>query len=242
MTWNCSCKKVNDDNQSKCGKCGRIKPKYLGVKIDISGDIQFDSQQFSLWNLMLANNYLIKAKKKLNKLIEYLNQENTTYDKANATVKLNCDNIRSWVVKYANDSIKLAQLAAGLFDEISYEQEEILLTPANLISDSFYTIADSYYFTHDYGKAIEWYQQSYDADPNQISIYSLAISTQKLPVEGTSVFSSKKTNQAKENKKEQEMELFKKTIRFSPFTEIALKAAEVLKEDYKYLIQIADLV
>jgi len=62
----------------------------------------------------------------------------------------------------------------------------------------------------------------------------------KLPVEGKSFFSSKKSDQALENKKQKEMDLLKLTIKFSPFSALGIISGQRLKENYDYIVSIAD--
>jgi hypothetical protein len=58
------------------------------------------------------------------------------------------------------------------------------------------------------------------------------MATINLPVEGGGLFGGKKTEAAKETKREQEIDLLKKTVKFAPFSELGIKCARRLMENY----------
>jgi hypothetical protein len=58
------------------------------------------------------------------------------------------------------------------------------------------------------------------------------MATINLPVEGGGLFGGKKKQAAEQTKREQEIDLLKKTIKFAPFSDLGIKSARMLIEDY----------
>lgn len=58
------------------------------------------------------------------------------------------------------------------------------------------------------------------------------MATINLPAEGGGIFGGKKKQAAMETKREQEIDLLKKTIKFAPFSELGVRSGRQLMEDY----------
>lgn len=240
MSWNCSCKQVNDDELSACSNCGRKKPKYLGVKIDF-GKHELTTEQLSVWYLMISYEYLKTAKETNDQVYEFMNSKgnppyrdenlNSHFSKLKSNIILNCNNC----LKFVEEALKLNP-APQFKDEDDATQDS-----KSVKSLCYYELGSIEFRSSNYSKAIDYFQNSFSSDPNQISIFQLALSTMKLPVEGGGgLFNGKKTEEATANKKKQEIELLKKTIQFGPFSPIGIKAASVLFENYKILLTESD--
>lgn len=61
MAWKCVCKIENTDESQNCKNCGRKKPKYMGIKIDLGAIEKMDAQQMGVWYLMIAYDHLTEA-------------------------------------------------------------------------------------------------------------------------------------------------------------------------------------
>jgi tetratricopeptide (TPR) repeat protein len=241
MEWKCSCKTLNDDNLDKCSNCGRAKPKYFGINIQFTPNETFDNKKLSVWYLKVAVSYLDNAREKLNKLEEsrreYVNQDKVPENIANLW-----GDLRKIIFKDCTNCLVMIDEAEKLDERPAFKNDEgIVINSVSVRSDCHYNLGGLYFSNGSFENAVTNFQKSFDLNPNQFSIYKLALSTRNLPVEGKSVFSSKKTNEAMENKRQQEIQLFKLTIKFSPSSELGLITAQVLKEKYDYLISLADL-
>jgi len=236
MSWNCSCKQVNDDELLSCNNCGRKKPKYLGVKIDF-GKHEMTAEQLSVWYLMISYEYLKTAKAISDQVHELINSKgNPPYRDENANSFF--ANLKNKVIFNCNNCLKFIEEALKLNPNPQFKDEDDATQDSKSVrSLCFYELGSIEYRSMNYSKAIDHFQNSFNSDPNQISIFQLALSTIKLPVEGGGgIFSGKKTEEAIANKKNQEIELLKKTIQFGPFSPIGIQAASVLFENYKILL------
>jgi tetratricopeptide (TPR) repeat protein len=138
-------------------------------------------------------------------------------------------------LKFIEESIKINPKAQ--FKDVN----EAVQDSSSLKSLCYYELGYIEYKSTDFAKALDYFQNSFNSDPNQISIFQIALATIKLPAEGGGFFGGKKTEEAKANKKIQEIDLLKKTIQFSPFSFLGIKSASLLYENYGILVNQADL-
>jgi tetratricopeptide (TPR) repeat protein len=235
MSWNCSCKQINADALNSCCNCGRKKPKYLGVKIEF-GTSELTRDQLSVWYLMIAFDYL-KLAKEASKQVAVLVEEKgfPPYKDSNAANLF--DELKEAIEKNSYNALKFVDESLKVNPEAQFNDEDNAMQDSkSLKSACFYELGSIEFNSANYAKAIDFFQHSFNVDPNQISIYHLALSTIKLPVEGGGFFSGKKTDEALSNKKKQEIELLRKTIQFGPFSPLGIKAAALLFENYKILL------
>jgi tetratricopeptide (TPR) repeat protein len=241
MEWKCSCKTTNDENLAKCTNCGRAKPKYFGIKIHFAPYEEFDNKKLSIWNLKVAIKFLETARERLDKL-DKSKQEHAHYEKVSENIVSLWAGLKRKILQDCENCFAMIDEAEKLEANPSFENEDgIIVNSISIRSDCHYLLGSLFFTVNNFEEAVNNFQKSFDLDPNQFSIYKLALSTINLQVEGKSLFSSKKTDQAIENKKQQEINLLKLTIKFSPFSDLGLLSAQILKENYNYVITLTDL-
>jgi tetratricopeptide (TPR) repeat protein len=241
MEWKCSCKTANDENLQKCSNCGRAKPKYFGIKVNFTPNEAIDNKKLSVFHLMVGLKYLANAKERLDKF-EKAKNEYRAQGKMPENVALYWDGQKFTFFNECINCLKMLDEAEKLDEKPGFiNEEEINITSISIRSDCFFYLGNMYFESNNYIEAVNNFQKSFDLDPNQYSIYKLALSTINLPVEGKSVFNSKKTTEAVENKKHLEIDLLKQAIKFSPLSNLGLLSAQILKDRYEYIISLADL-
>jgi len=242
MEWICSCKTSNEDALSKCSNCGRKKPKYFGIKVDFKSNANLDDKKLSLWYLKVAIKYLDDALERLKKL-ESSKAEMKPNEKVPEHIIQYWERLKTAISLDCNNCFAMLDEAEKLDQNPGFEDEEdISINAITVRSKCLYALASLFYAVNNFEEAVNNFQKSFDLDPNQFTIFQLALSTINLPVEGTSMFSSKKTSQAIENKRQQEIDLMIKTIKFSPFSELGLSAAQILNNKYNFRVSLKDIM
>jgi len=241
MEWICSCKTKNEDSLSECLNCGRKKPKYFGIKVDFQSTSDLDEKKLSLWYLKVAIKYIKDAKERLERL-DKSKEENKGNDKVPEHIVHHWERLKNAIVSDCKDCFEMLNEAEKLDQNPGFEDEDnISINSTTVRSDSYYILGSLCYTMKKFDEAVTNFQKSFDLDPNQFTIYHLALSTINLPVEGTSMFSSKKTNQAIENKRQQEIDLLIKTIKYSPFSDLGINAAQILNDKYSYRVSLKEI-
>jgi len=236
MSWKCVCKEENNSDESTvCKKCGRSKPKYLGIKLVLSPTEKMSPEQLAVWYLMIAHDHLLDSEISLNhdaELSEKLGNQN--YDQVN--LKLRINEYRDKVESYCEKCQKILEKVKALSPAAQFEDEKgFIHSISSIKSDCYFNLGSLQFRQNNWAKAIEYYQSSYEADPNQVAIYNIAMATMNLPAEGGGLFGGAKKQAALETKREQEIELLKKTIRFAPFSELGIKSGRILINKYKMI-------
>jgi len=233
MSWKCVCKEQNNPDDSKiCKKCGRARPKYLGIKLDLAPSESMTKEQKSVWYLMIAYDYLLESDKYL-KLHKELSEElkNSNYDRSELSLKTG--EFSGKIKENCRRCLAILDSSEAILPGAQFEDVEgCIQTISSIRSNCYFNLGSIYFRQKDFEKAIEYYKASYDSDPNQVSIYNIAIATINLPVEGGGLFGGKKKKAAQETKREQEVELLKKTVKFAPFSDLGIKTARLLIEYY----------
>jgi tetratricopeptide (TPR) repeat protein len=231
MSWKCVCKEENNPDESKiCKNCGRSRPKYLGVQLNTTSSEKMSTDQKAVWYLLIAQDHIHESD-------EYLELDRDLTEKLGdsdqSTIASQTLEYKSEVEKNCSKCLTVLNMTEELSPEVQFENDDgfVLNIPA-IKSNAYFNLGTVYFRKEDYAKAIEYYQKSYDADPNQVSIYNIAMATINLPAEGGGLFGGKKKQVAQEAKQEQEAELLKKTIKFAPFTELGIKSGRMLMEQY----------
>jgi len=225
MSWSCVCNKANEDEVLQCINCGRKKPKYLGVKLEVSTD-KMEAEQKAVWYLKIAFDCLQDAQ---NTYVYHEKERTFIHDIKNEEVK----GAKNSIVTNCNRCFTMVDKAIQFAPNPQFQDSDNRIQDtASIKSACYFLLGQLHFDLKDYGEAIKYYQNSYDADPNQVSIYNIAMATIQLPVEGTSLFGGKKNEIAKENKRQQEIDLLVKTIKFLPFSDIAIKSGRILIEKY----------
>ena len=70
-----------------CKNCGRKKPKYLGIKLNVDLNDKITLEQLAIWHLMVAYSYLIKLDEYL-KEINIKLEENLKLDECWKDIKI----------------------------------------------------------------------------------------------------------------------------------------------------------
>lgn len=234
MSWKCVCKEENNSDESKvCKNCGRTRPKYLGVKLDLDSTEKMSTDQKAVWYLMIAYDHLIES-------IEYLKLDREYLEKLGdenynqAVVESKMQDFKNKAENNCEKCLNILEKTTSLSQDAQFENDKgFIIGIPSIKSDSYFNLGSIYFRQENYEKAIEYYQTSYDSDPNQVSIYNIAMATINLPVEGGGMFGRNKKQAATETKREQEIDLLKKTIKFAPFSELGIKSGRMLMEDYK---------
>jgi len=238
MSWKCFCKEDTNLDESKvCKNCGKRRPKYLGVKLDLGSTEEMSSEQKAVWYLMIAYSYFLKSDENLSLHRELLNKVgNENY---------NQDALRSEMIDAINtakeDCVKSLDIIKNNVESLSInaqfkDDDDIVVDISSLKSRSYFNIGAVYFRKDIFERAIKNFQSSFDYDPNQVSIYNIAMATINLEVEGGGIFSSSKKKQAAaKTKQDQEIELLKKTIQFAPFSELGIKCGKLLLEKYNII-------
>ncbi len=234
MSWKCVCKEENNADESRfCKNCGRNKPKYLGVKLDLGSRESMSTDQKAVWYLMVAYDYLLESERfaKLeNEFSEKLGDEN--YNQAAIQSKIH--EFKKKAESNCRKCLSILKKTASISDEAQFENNKgFVISIPSLKSDAYFNLGTIYFRQKRFDKAIEYFQASYDSDPNQVSIYNIAMATINLPVEGGGIFGGKKKEAALKTKRDQEVELLKKTIKYAPFSTLGIRSGRILMEDYK---------
>ncbi|MBK7096879.1 MAG: tetratricopeptide repeat protein [Saprospiraceae bacterium] len=241
MEWKCSCKTTNDEHLNKCSNCGRAKPKYFGIKIHFAPNEVFDNKRLAILQLKIGLKFLESGQEKLDRL-EKSKQDYKNNDKVPEHIISLRDDLKKSSYQDCKNCYKIINEAEKIESNAGFENEDgINVNSISIRSDCHYLIGSLFFSVNNFEEAVTHFQKSFDLDPNQFSIFKLAQSTINLPVEGKSIFNSKKTDQAKENKRQQEIDLLKLTIKYSPFSELGLLSAKILLEKYNYIISMDDL-
>jgi tetratricopeptide (TPR) repeat protein len=232
MSWNCVCKFSNQDDAIKCNNCGRKKPKYLGVKIEIDSTGKLTNEQLSVWYLMIAFSDLAELKK-TQELYKDLNSKKGDMNYNQQVIITEINKCNSSAEYYCEKCLKAVEKALSLDPNPCFnDSQDAVQDSASIKSEAFFNLGYFYFDQGKYDLAIKNFEASYDADPNQVSIYNIAMATINLPVEGGGMFGGKKKEEAKALKLQQEIELLKKTILFSPFSELGVRSGRILLENY----------
>ena len=234
MSWKCVCKEENNPDESKvCKNCGRTKPKYLGVKLDLGSTEKMSTNQKAVWYLMIAYDHLIESDEYLKLDREFagkLGDEN--YNQVAVESKMR--DFKSKAESNCKKCLNILEKATSLSPDAQFENDNsFILGIPSIKSDAYFNLGSIYFRQKNYEKAIKYFQISYDSDLNQVSIYNIAMATINLSAEGGGMFGGKKKRAAMETKRDQEIDLLKKTIEFAPFSELGIKSGRMLMEDYK---------
>lgn len=190
-------------------------------------------QQLAVWYLMIADDYLCDAKNCL-EIYRELKTKISDIDYNQLIVKEKLEENREKIEKNCEQCLAVLEKAVKLDPNPQFEdQNGAIQDQSSIKSDCYFCLGGLHFNQENYSKAIEYYKNSYEADPNQVSIYNIAMATMNLPVEGGGVFGGKKKQVAQEAKREQEIQWLKKTIKFAPFSELGRKSGRILMENYK---------
>lgn len=232
MSWNCVCKFSNQDELLKCGNCGRKKPKYLGVKLEFDNTGKMNNEQLAVWYLMIAYSDLneLKGVREIYKDLQG-KRGDMNYNQQSIITEINkCSTSVEYYSKRCLEAISKS---------LTYDQNPSFTDDQNAVQDSasiksevLFELGCYYFEQNKFDLAIKNYEASFEADPNQVSIYNIAMATINLPVEGGGIFGGKKKDEAKALKQQQEIDLLKKTVVFSPFSELGIKSGRILIENY----------
>lgn len=233
MSWKCVCKEQNNPDDSKvCKNCGRTRPKYLGIKLDLGPSEKMTKEQRSVWYLMIAYNYLLESNEYL-KFDRELSEKIGDPNYSKSAIEIKMTEFKEKAEKNCNKCLTVLDKSVALSPDAQFEDPNgYIQSISSIKSHCYFNLGNIYFRRRNFEKAIEYYQASFDSDPNQVSIYNIAMATINLPVEGGGLFGGKKKQLAEEAKREQEIELLKKTIKFAPFSKLGIKSARMLMEDY----------
>jgi len=234
MSWKCVCKEVNNpDNSDICINCGRKKPKYLGVKLDINITDNMTEKQKAIWYLMISYNYLHKSeenRKSVGELSQYLGNQN--YNQVEIESKIR--NFKKKSEDNCFSCLNILEKVSAISEDVQFEDTNgFIQSVPSIKSDCYFELGSIYFDKKEYEKAIEYYNQSYDADPNQVSIYNIAMATSNQSVGEDGLFKKKKREEGEKIKEESVIELLKKTIKYSPYSSIGIKSGIMLMDRYK---------
>ena len=232
MSWKCVCKEENSDDSQYCSNCARKKPKYLGVKLEIESTQEMSQEQKAVWYLMISHDHLRDANRYLGSYRESKEHEgDESYNQT--SVRNNMVSFQKYVETNCEKCLNILEKSESLFPDAQFKGENgVIQNISSIKSECFFTMGSLHFNQDNFSKAIDYYRQSYDSDPNQVSIYNIAMATRNLPVEGGGIFSGKKKQAAIETKKEQEIDWLKKTIKIAPFSSIGVKSGRLLINDY----------
>jgi tetratricopeptide (TPR) repeat protein len=233
MSWRCVCNEEGNPDESRtCRNCGRMKPKYLGVTLETQPTEKMSKEQKAVWYLVVAYSYLAESGECIENCDELSGRlGDSNYNQAAIESKLR--ELRARANSACHKCLQLIEKAASLSPEAQFKDDRSSVhSISSLRSDSYFNLASICFNEGDYGKAIEHYQASYDADPNQVSIYNIVMATRNLPAEGGGLFGGKKKQTALETKRDQEIALLNRTIQFAPFSKLGVKSATKLMENY----------
>ncbi len=233
MSWKCVCKEENNNDKNNiCRNCGRKKPEYLGIKLDINSTEKMNDEQKSIWYLMLAYDHLKDSNNNLSYYKE-LNDKvgNQDYDQYKLEQRIKRYNI---IVEHdCQKCLSMLEISSMLNKNAQFvDNKEFIYNISSIKSDCYFNLGSLNFKKELYSEAIKYYQKSYDADPNQVSIYNIAMATNNMKVESGGIFGGKKKEIEEKLKSEQVVELLKKTISFAPFSPIGRKSGIMLINDY----------
>lgn len=232
MNWKCVCNNENVDERLSCKNCGRQKPKYLGIKLDIDQTQKMDDQQKAIWYLMIADDFFNIASNSL-KYYEELKSKVGDERYNTYTVEKQMRANENSVKSNCKECISFLDRVRKLFPEAQFKDSDgMVLSSSTVESQCHFKLGSLYFENEDYENAITYFQKSFDADPNQVSIYNIAMATINLPVESGGMFGGKKRQGELQVKREQELILLKKTVKFAPFSELGRKSARTLIKKY----------
>lgn len=232
MGWKCACKAENVDESVQCNNCGRKKPKYLGVKLELAPTEKMNDDQFAVWYLMMAYDHLIDAEAYLKSYEETKEKlGDQTYNQVKIQELIN--NNMTKIEYNCEKCFSILEIAMKHNPKAQLRDKDDAIQDIPSIKSNCYFLLGNYYFEKEhYDHAIANYQQSYEADLNQVSIYNIAMATMNLPVEGGGFFGGKKKEAAMQAKKEQEIDLLQKVIKFSPFSRLGIQSGRRLIHEY----------
>lgn len=228
MSWKCCCKEENNSDDDKvCKKCRRKKPEYLGIELNFDSTAKMPEDQKAVWLMMIAHKYLERSDHWVEEFLEFRNNppDNSEWPM----------NIRNNVIDYCNKCITYIGKSSNISSKVQFkDSDDVVHSAQSLLSNAYFNLGRIFSLKPDYPKCIKYYQQSYDADPNQVSIYNIAISTIALPAEDGGGFfgKAKRKETATETKKQQEIDLLKKVILFSPFSDLGIETGMMLMGSY----------
>jgi len=237
LSWKCVCKEAgNSDENKSCKNCGRKRPKYLGVKLDLDYLGPWPEQVKVKWLMVVAQSYINTSDQHLEEILKLTDEYGEgVYSVESLKIKFNRH--KAIAGESCNKCLDILKKIQEQSPDAQYEDDENVVYNINSIkSSAYFNIGLLYSYQKIYGKAIEYFQTSFDSDPNQVSIYNIAISTIRLPLEGAGgIFSGKEKKEiAMRNKRQQEIDLLKKTIKFYPFSQLAIKCGKRLIDKYNY--------
>lgn len=242
-SWNCVCETENDADAKSCRNCSREKPPYLSSKIGVSSKLESESD-IGILLLEIVKDYLGDLKELNNELdrLKLTYMENaaieskltTTAEWASASNK----NLR--LERNKNEFTDKAKRCLSLIKQASSHGVE---APKELRSDIYFSLGVRYAKNDQYSAALKAYEKSFSFMPDQASLFNIALNTTRMAAKvdpkdiKTGFLGGKKVDKGKQEaaekiKKQQEIDLFKRVIKFHPFTNMAISSAQILIEDY----------
>ena len=223
MSWKCVCKEQHNPDDSKvCKNCGRTRPKYLGIKLDLGPSDKMTREQKSVWYLMIAHDHLLESDEYL-KLEREFSEKLGDQNYSQPAIESKIAELKSKAEKCCSKCLTILDKSVALSPNAQFEDAKgYIQSISSITSDCYFNLGSISFRRQNFEQAIEYYQKSYDSEPNQVSIYNIAMATINLPVEGGGLFGGKKKQLAQEAKRAQEIELLKKTIKFAPFSELGI--------------------
>lgn len=221
MSWKCVCKEKNIDEDLHCKNCARKRPKYFGVKLELGAKEKMNNEQYATWKLIIAYDHLLEMKIFLDRLKEFPSTDFQFAIKEGRNFKKNI--------------LDILEEIEALDPNVQFQDKDgIIQSCSSIRSLCCFYLGSLCFDNKDYKTATEYFQSSYEAEPNQESIYNIAMATINLPAEsGGGLFKGKKRAAAEEVKREQEIDLLYKTIKFAPFSHTGIKSGRMLFEKYK---------
>lgn len=124
MSWKCACKEENNSNETRtCKNCGRSRPKYLGIKLDLSPTDKMTEEQKGVWYLMIAYHHLSESNEYL-KLEKDLSEKSKDPDYNKTLIEEKIRGIRQKAEDNCSKCLNLVEKAAQFSPNAQFKGEE----------------------------------------------------------------------------------------------------------------------
>jgi tetratricopeptide (TPR) repeat protein len=194
-----------------------------------------EQDKLNLWIAELAQSQIESMKDSLDKYKDSLDSAET-------------NQVHPLRMKYNDRLVKrhnqiheiLKQLTDSVVIPSEEGEEDVILIPDQLRSQTLLVLGEYEYFISKYDIAFEYAERSFNLYRSQRAKYFMAISYEKLTIK-TGAFSGKKGKAAQEEKDQQTINHFLDTIKMDPYSVYGIDSGVILINKYGYEFKTEDI-
>ncbi len=194
-----------------------------------------DQAKLNQWIAIIAQSKIVTMMKNLKKYKDSLNNAES-------------NQVQPLKTKYNNRLVEqhkqiyeiLKQMTDSVVLPSDKEEDEVILIPDQLRSETYLNLGEYEYFIDKYDMAYEYAEKSFNLYRNQKAMYYMALSHENIKIK-TGAFLGKKGKVAQEEKGQQTATLFLDTIKMDPFSEYGIDSGEKLINKYNHEFKVDEV-